>query len=226
MLTTVESNLRELLSAPATGQIQRFTLKTLSFYCAVLALWATVASRSEAGVLTFDWVTQGDTGSFGNVFSAVRGQVTLQDNLSNQMASSIVITSLPSEFDANKLLAAGNIATNWIHQVSNSFDVLNGVVTRARFDAFTNTNQSGNAPYLRIGFVDFQQRAYFQEAPGNGTFKTAVDENLPVGGNFSVHTPATVPEPASLAVWGGFGLVGLVAGWRQRRMRRALAASA
>jgi|GEM_PF-6108013 len=33
--------------------------------------------------------------------------------------------------------------------------------------------------------------------------------------------PATVPEPASLAIWGGISIAGLVVGWRRKRSRPA-----
>ena len=181
--------------------------KCVVFFLALIAFTSTgvfpVMSQAD---LIFEFEITGDTGTFGNNFGTVTGQILgLQDNTSNQLPTSILLTSLPPELSPAGSVGDmnyGNDVMTW-EGSGGYFNVSNGIITSSNFGRQTTTSGFNTVPAQYLAFIDFQDRAIFREVvtPATSEWITLVDEQHLSGSHFYPGTDsAAVPEPATWAL--------------------------
>lgn len=179
---------------------------------------AMFASPDNANALAFKFTIIGDYGVPDTVEGRIFG---LQDNLSGQAASSIIIDSLPPAFGG---LAGGNDAVLWTDVNPNSFDVLSGQIIAATFysaDFPAPSNAADPFDTLRIGAGEDAAEchqslnldrcfSHYWKHNGNTT-----DEISTLQGSDGILFSA-IPAPSTSALF-GLGLAGLGLAARRRK---------
>jgi hypothetical protein len=166
------------------------------------------------------------TNDSGDIAGTVTGQVLgLQDNMSSQSATSVILNSIPAAYSAiGSTPTPGGFGTDvvsWPDVSSNTWDVSAGAVTAAQIIAGTATGTTANRQWLRI--------VVQSGSPTTGVAHFGEDLNGDAGIPFSEQTvafqtfPASafvpLPEPGALLLW-STGLVGLlIHGWRRKTAR-------
>jgi len=107
--------------------------------------------------------------------------------------------------------SADNVSFETAIQFLMSIPTGNGLAETAHSFDVSGANGSGNAHYVRLKALTIFGGNSFDDTPIFGMGKLRFDGSEAV--------QAAVPEPASLAIWGGIGLTALVAGWRRKRMQ-------
>jgi hypothetical protein len=123
-----------------------------------------------------------------------------------ELTGSAIYTPFPGVTDAQvyvQLWSGGTIIPTTIFR-SPSINVSN-----AGFTGYTGQLIAGQEYILQLG-ANTGTNYGLAPADANGRLVLTIP---------GAPANATVPEPASIAVWGSFGLVGLVVGWRKRRAR-------
>lgn len=150
--------------------------------------------------------------SFSNVDGSVPGTVTgqifgLVDNAANQTATSVIITSFPAGL--NGQLDEGSDAVLWTDLRSNTFTIVNGVVTEFNFVSVT-TNGDGFRDFLCLANVANDCSASNTVA-GLGLSNPDPNSVVNFSANAVTFDVAPVPLPPAVLLLGTalFGLGGL-----------------
>lgn len=204
----------------------------------LLAAALTVGSAIPAQALDFGFEF---SNFFGNTNGTVTGRILgLQDNTSNQAASSVIIDSIPGIFSPIGSVPSpggfGNDVLTWTAFWVNNFSVMNGAITL--YDVHTSTGTGGqifhlSTTYLNgVGFLgeDIDQDGFvtLEENAEDLWLDTDLVEITSLSG--SNPTPSVsysavtltltpfqpVPEPSTMLLLGS-GLAGIIA-WRTRKI--------
>ena len=144
--------------------------------------------------------------------SAAGALIASGDSIATLTPTGNAAVSTSLGFDEYQVLVAGlNITLN------------PGVYWLAVYPDDTNLSQAGNDTTSGLNAVGTPPgnnlNGFYSTDSGANFLPSALDTSAGIGG----FVDAAVPEPASLATWGGIGIVGLVAGWRRKRSRPATA---
>lgn len=154
--------------------------------------------------------------NLGNTSGTVSGIIIgLENNQTNQVATSVIIdNTFPLGLTVNNGLISGNDAVLWQTQFANSFDVINGEITRAKFIAATVQNLEGSSNFLCIG-----TESNFCVFGGTGTVFTGINNGLSLDDGSMANTLTAsdtitfTPNPVPFEFSPNLGFILLGSGW-------------
>lgn len=158
----------------------------------------------------------------GGLFDYTAGytfaRFTADTNYSYSFSGSFTNSSGQTYLGAYLIDVTDNVNLFYNDQVNNSFDLNSDdfsftAIVGNEDGSFYNYLE-GNSTGSLIAGHDYEYRFYaYSSASDVGDLGATASGSAQL-----VLTPQAVPEPASLLIWSGLGLAGLVAGWRRKRI--------